>query len=285
MAILLSAEVDVIDLLAEERAQLLSLLTDLSTEEWAAATECPAWSVKGIALHLLGDDISLLSRQRDEEPSSVVVEAKGPTWAELMASLDHFNEQWVETAIFLSPPLLTNLLRVMGDWTQQWYASVDPNRLGETIHWISPIDSQPYWLLAAREYLERWIHHLQIRRAVDRPGLTGARYVIPAIAITMRGFPQGLAAIPAEPETTVTFTITDADASWTLQRTTDEWVLHDGAPTQPSVRLGFSLESAAQVFSRGLLRSDVERHVTVEGETDLADLLVAGLAAFFGREE
>lgn len=285
MAMLLSAEVDVIDLLAEERAQLLSLLTDLSTQEWAAATECPAWSVKGIALHLLGDDISLLSRQRDEEPSSVVVEAKGPTWAELMASLDHFNEQWVETAIFLSPPLLTNLLRVTGDWTQQWYASVDPNRLGETIHWISPIDPQPYWLLAAREYLERWIHHLQIRRAVDRPGLTRARYVIPAIAITMRGFPQGLAGIAAEPGTTVTFSITGADASWTLQRTTDGWALHDGAPAQPSVRLGFSLESAAQVFSRGLLRSDVERHVTVEGEPDLGVMLVAGLAAFFGREQ
>lgn len=284
MAMLTPAHVDVVDLLLEERAELIGLLGELSSEQWAAATECPAWSVKGIALHLLGDDVSLLSRQRDEEPPGVVVETAGSTWDDLMASLDAFNERWVETASFLSPMVITELLRITGDWTQRWYASVDPNQLGETIHWISPTDPQPYWLLAAREYLERWIHHLQIRRAVNAPGLTDARYVTLAVAITLRGFPRGLAAIPAPPDATVMFTITDAEASWTLQSTANGWVLHDGAPSQPTVRLDLDLNGAAHLFSRGLLRSEVDKHVVVDGQSDLAHLLVTGLAAFFGRE-
>lgn len=89
-----------------------------------------------------------------------------------MAAFDRFNEDWVDAASFFSPALIIELLRITGDWTYRWYSSVDPNEAGETIHWISPTDLQPYWLLGAREYLERWIHHLQIRRAVGQPGLT-----------------------------------------------------------------------------------------------------------------
>lgn len=279
-----ATDVDVIGLLHDEREELVQLLAELSVEQWAAATECPAWSVKGIALHLLGDDISLLSRQRDGEPPGVVVEVTGRSWDGFMNALDRFNEDWVEAASFLSPPLITDLLRVTGDWTSKWYASVDPSLVGETIHWISTTDPQPYWLLAAREYLERWIHHLQIRRAVDRPGLNDERYVVPAVAVTLRGFPSGLAAIPAEPDTTITFTITDADASWTLRRTSDAWVLLDGEPPQPNVRLGLTLDSAANLFSRGLPRAGIREQVAVEGDTDLRHLIVAGLEAFFGRE-
>jgi hypothetical protein len=48
-----------------ERDALLELLAGLSTEDWARPTECLAWPVKGVATHILGDDLSLLSRQRD----------------------------------------------------------------------------------------------------------------------------------------------------------------------------------------------------------------------------
>jgi uncharacterized protein (TIGR03083 family) len=280
-----ASSVQVLELLQDERKELLRLLGELSPQEWDAATECPAWSVKGIALHLLGDDVSLLSRQRDEEPPGIMVEAKGDGWEDLMTSLDRFNEQWVDTAGFFSPALILDLLRITGEWTHRWYASVDSDRLGETIHWISPIDPQPYWLLAAREYLERWIHHLQIRRAVNSAGLDGARYVIPAVAITLRGFPRALRGLPASPETTVTFTIRDADVSWTLQSAADSWELHDGAPAEPNVRLSLGVQSAANLFSRGLPRSQVQQHLQIEGHTELGQMLVAGLAAFFGRDD
>jgi mycothiol maleylpyruvate isomerase-like protein len=56
----------VLDVLEPERSALVELLNGLGPEDWAHPTECPSCSIKGIAAHLLGDDLSLLSRQRDE---------------------------------------------------------------------------------------------------------------------------------------------------------------------------------------------------------------------------
>lgn len=53
--------VDVIDLFPGERAALLELLSALTEAEWTAGTACPDWSVKDVALHLLGDDVGRLS--------------------------------------------------------------------------------------------------------------------------------------------------------------------------------------------------------------------------------
>src|SRR5438270_6061010 len=148
-----AARVDALLLYPVERAELLDLLSDLEADEWALPTECPAWSVKGIALHLLADDLSLLSRQRDDEAPGVAIQP-GASFDELFVALDRFNDRWVEAASFFSTSVLLELLRLSGEWTQRFYGSVDPGRLGEAVPWIGP-DSAPYWLLAAREYIER----------------------------------------------------------------------------------------------------------------------------------
>ena len=57
---------DVTPMLRPERALFVELLESLDPEDWDTATECPAYSVKGVATHVLGDDLSLLSRQRDK---------------------------------------------------------------------------------------------------------------------------------------------------------------------------------------------------------------------------
>jgi hypothetical protein len=49
----------VLDVLEPERSALVQLLVGLGPEDWALPTECPAYSVKGVATHLLGDDLSL----------------------------------------------------------------------------------------------------------------------------------------------------------------------------------------------------------------------------------
>src|SRR3954454_1470930 len=95
-----AARLDLLPLYPVERGELLAFLSGLQPDEWAAPTECPAWSVKGIALHILGDDLSLLSRQRDDERSGVAIQP-GATFDELFVALDRFNERWVEAAAFL----------------------------------------------------------------------------------------------------------------------------------------------------------------------------------------
>jgi uncharacterized protein (TIGR03083 family) len=275
-----AARLDLLPLYPVERGELLAFLSDLQPDEWAAPTECPAWSVKGIALHLLADDLSLLSRQRDDEPPGVAIEP-GASFDQLFVALDRFNDRWVEAASFFSTPVLLELLRLSGEWTQQFYGSVDPDRLGEAVPWIGP-DSAPYWLLAAREYIERWIHQLQIRRATGRPGLHDARFVVPAAAVAVRGFPQGFAILPADEATTFTLSVSDA-AAWTVRKDGDAWTLHDGAPDTPAVTLALDLDTAALLFSRALTSAELTERLQPEGDADLGALIVAGLAAFFGR--
>src|SRR5207245_7110413 len=129
------------------------------------------------------------------------------------------------------------------------------DRLGEPVVWIGP-EPAPYWLLTAREDLERWIHQLQIRRAVDRPGLVETRYVVPAVAVAVRGFPQGLAILPADEDTTITVSLSD-NAAWTVRREAGVWTLLDGAAADPTVRLPLDLDTAALLFSRGLTKEEL----------------------------
>src|SRR5690606_35965736 len=49
---------DVTALLRPERAVLIDLLGGLEATDWDRPTECPAYTVKGVATHLLGDDLS-----------------------------------------------------------------------------------------------------------------------------------------------------------------------------------------------------------------------------------
>ena len=51
----------VVDLFPEILDQLLKLLIGLESEEWNRPTVCHGWSVKDVALHLLGGEIGNLS--------------------------------------------------------------------------------------------------------------------------------------------------------------------------------------------------------------------------------
>jgi uncharacterized protein (TIGR03083 family) len=164
----------VLDVLRPERAALLATLEGLGRSDWDRPTECPAYSVQGIATHLLGDDFSLLSRQRDgAEPGLFAVAAEMPG-VDFRTLLDTFNDRWVAAAGFFSPALLVELLRLTGAWTADFYESVDPEAPGE---WVGLFGgggaggSSPYWHSIAREYMERWVHQSQILRALGQPSL------------------------------------------------------------------------------------------------------------------
>src|ERR1039458_828756 len=155
----------ILEVYRPERSTLTSLLDGLSPDEWRRSTECPAYSVKGVATHILGDDLSLLSRQRDQAengPSLLIAELPGSDFRTL---LDTFNDRWVAAARFLSPNLLVELLGLTGEWTAGYYESVDPLTAGESVGLFGARQDQssPFWQAIAREYLERWIHHSQIQ--------------------------------------------------------------------------------------------------------------------------
>jgi len=56
---------DFAGLFGVERARLSELLRGLEPGDWQRPSPCPGWTVLGLCCHLLGDDLGLLSRQRD----------------------------------------------------------------------------------------------------------------------------------------------------------------------------------------------------------------------------
>jgi uncharacterized protein (TIGR03083 family) len=163
----------VLDVYQPERTALLDLLCGLEQQDWAKPTECPAYSVKGVATHILGDDLSLLSRQRDAAANGLVSLGSELPDVDFRTLLDTFNDRWVATASFLSGELLIQLLRLSGEWTEAYYKGVDPHAPGESVGIFGAREGQPspFWQAIAREYLERWIHHSQIRRALGLSSL------------------------------------------------------------------------------------------------------------------
>jgi uncharacterized protein (TIGR03083 family) len=169
----------VLDALRQERAELLRFLQDLTSDEWDSPTECPAYSVKGIASHILGDDLSLLSRQRDGATQGLILVAEKMPGVDFRTLLDTFNDQWVEASRFMSVPLLIEMLRLSGEWSLDYYSDVDPMLPGEPVPLFLPAPGEPspFWQAIVREYLERWAHHSQMRRAVGRPSLADAPFL------------------------------------------------------------------------------------------------------------
>jgi uncharacterized protein (TIGR03083 family) len=175
----------ILEVYRPERSTITSLLEGLGPNEWAWPTECPEYSVKGVATHILGDDLSLLSRQRDKAEnglSFLIAELPGSDFRTL---LDTFNDRWVAAARFLSPNLLVELLDLTGEWSAQYYESVDPLTEGESVGLFGARqdESSPFWQAIAREYLERWIHHSQIRRALGLCSLSDRRFLVPGIEV------------------------------------------------------------------------------------------------------
>ena len=105
--------VDVTSMLRPERAALVELLRSLEPDDWDRPTECPAYSIKGVATHVLGDDLSLLSRQRDQATNGLLLVAEEMAGADFRTILDLFNDTWVSAARFFSAAVLVDLLLVV----------------------------------------------------------------------------------------------------------------------------------------------------------------------------
>lgn len=262
--------------LVEERQALLGLLGQLDASEWQLPTECPAWTVKGLALHVLGDDLSLLSRQRDEATNGLILYAGDHPGLDFRPLLDGFNEQWVQAAQFFSEALVCELLGLTGTWTARYYSSLDPEALGEPVGFFAASGPSPYWQIAAREYVERWVHHHQLRRALGRPDLEGTFLDVAAAAV-VRSLAAHLPDLGAGPGTTIALTVPGL-AAWTLRRSDAGWSLFDGSDEAAATELTLDPAAATTVLSRGLPRREAAAAFALSGDGALGSSAVAAIA-------
>src|SRR6266540_196891 len=121
----LGPAIDVRPLLAEQQAAFIDLLHRLNTDEWAQPTICPGWNVKDVAAHVLGDHIGRLSIHRDG------FRALHPRDGEAFPDfLDRINDEWVNAARRISPPMLIELLTTIGNEIVQFWQTVDLDAIG-----------------------------------------------------------------------------------------------------------------------------------------------------------
>jgi uncharacterized protein (TIGR03083 family) len=263
------------ELFPEILEELLALLRSLDGDQWQRATACPGWSVHDVALHLLGGDAGILSRQRDGYRPQ---EAAVASWGELVAFIDAHNEQWITATRRLSPRLVVDLLAFTGPQVTGYFLSRDPLAPGAPVSWAGA-GPAPVWLDLAREYTERWLHQQHIREAVGAPLLDQPHYLAPVLATFVHALPVAYEATAAPDGTAVVLTISGAaGGEWALRREGAEWRLYQGRSAGAAATITLAADTAWRLFTRGISSGDARERATVMGDIDLARPLFSAVA-------
>jgi uncharacterized protein (TIGR03083 family) len=270
--------IQVVHLFSETLDALVALLSNLSADDWQQPTVCAGWAVKDIAAHLLGGELGILSRKRDgyAYSGSPIMD-----WRDLVALINDLNDSWVKATRRLSPQLLCDFLRFTGEQVNLYFASLDPEALGDPVDWASA-EPAPVWLDLAREYTERWHHQQQIRDAVGRPGLKAPRYLAPVLDAFIRALPRAYRDVEAEDGAQVTLAITGPSGNrWHLLRERGAWQLYldTEAPSLATVSLDEDL--AWRLFTKGIKPEAARARVVIEGDERLA-LPALGMISIIG---
>ncbi len=255
----------VANLFPEVLAELLSLLKSLSDEDWQKPTVCESWSVKDVALHLLGVEVGNLSRRRDGHKINQNIN----TWEELVVAVNDSNQSWVEASRRISNHLLLDLLELTG--TQMWayFASLDPYAMGPSVSWVGTKPCK-VWVDIAREYTERWHHQQHIRDAVGKPGLKQPRYFSPVLQAYMLALPRTYQQVLAADGTSVAVTITGAaGGSWSITSLGGDWRLYSGLPDMQDAHVILQDDLAWRLFTRGIQRETAREQMLFDGDQSL----------------
>lgn len=263
-----------------ERTSLVELLSSLAAGQWQMPTVCPGWSVKDVALHLLGGDIDLLSRRRDGvTPADTPGRPAG--FQELVASLDLLNQTWVEATRRISPRLLCELLAVTGEATFRYVDGLDLFAVEESVSWIRP-EPVPNWLDVARQYTERWTHQQQIRDAVGVPGLKEPAFMTPVLATFVHALPRAFTGVSAAVGTTVQVVIAgQAGGCWVLTRTPLGWELAAGTAAASRARVALDADTAWRLWTKQIGPDAAQAAVSISGDRALG-LPVLNAVAIIG---
>ncbi|MFT3893452.1 MAG: maleylpyruvate isomerase family mycothiol-dependent enzyme [Anaerolineales bacterium] len=248
-------------LFPEIHGKLIALLKSLSESDWQKPTICSNWSVKDVALHLLGGEIGNLSSRRDGNASKASIN----TWNELVTFINDWNQSWVSVANRISPRLLIDLLALVGSQMCEYFQGLDPFAMGGAVSWVGS-EPAPVWLDLAREYTERWHHQQHIRDAVEQPDLKQPRYFSPVLEAFVRALPKTYREIVADENTTVTLTVTgELGGRWSILRDGKGWDLYSGAPAEPNSEVIIDQETAWRLFTRGISQTMAQERALIKG--------------------
>jgi uncharacterized protein (TIGR03083 family) len=264
----------VVDRFGPLRIHLLTLLADLGEDDWASPTAAPRWSVKDVAAHLLGGDISILSGKRDgfRPPQKIA------SHDQLIELVDRLNAEWVLAARRMSPRLLRELLAFSGAEVEACFASLDPMAMGGAVSWAGP-DPAPVWFDLAREFTERWHHQQQIRDATGRPPLYDPYFLSPVLDTFVRALPYAFRNSMAPAGTSVRLEIAgEAGGVWFVYKAEEAWTLVLDSTAEPATNVVLPQDVAWRLFTKGIDREKARSLAVIDGRGELAAPIFATTA-------
>lgn len=275
----------IVEAFPELQTRLLDFLAALSDEQWQLPTVCAGWSVKDVALHLLGGNVANLSRRRDGLTDALA--AYAPAGADLsdhdalITALNAWNEDWVAATRRMSPRLLGQLLAVTGNDLNEYYRGLDLRAMGDPVGWISA-DPMPVWVDIAREYTEHWMHQAQIRDAMGDYGIREPRLFAPVLATFMLALPHALRDVAAPEGTRLRVVITGAaGGEWSAVRGPERWEMATATAVAATATATLDQEDAWRLWTRGLSSDAAARALQASGDARLAGALPK-MVAFLG---
>lgn len=265
--------IEVRDRFPIDRAALIDLLRVLDTAEWSRPTVCADWDVRDVALHILGGDLSNISRRRDG--------VQVPTWGpgeDAGAFLARVNQEWVAAARHFSSRLVIELLESSGPALFAYFKTLDPAALGGPVSWAGR-GPAPVWLDLAREYMERWVHQQHIRDAVRRPGQSEARFARPVIAASMHALPMAMDKHAGHEHGAVVIEIPgSAGGAWSVVREDQRWRLFEGAAEDARATVEVAAEDWWRVVTLGVRPEDAWSAAKIAGDRELARAVFTAIA-------
>jgi len=250
--------------------ELLSLLRNLSEEEWTRATICSPWSVKDICLHLLGGDFSNLSWKRD----GFSIFSEIASYEHLVQLVNEHNAHWVANMQHLSPKLLIDTLKFTGEQATEYFQSLDPLKSGVPVDWVSSAPA-PVWLDLAREYTERWHHQQHIRDAINKPGLKEAKFLGPVLDTFILALPRTYKDVIAKEEIAINInTSGNIHRDWVLSYQSNQWILCEGFVENPKASLFIDSDLLWRVFTKGISVEDAKNQSKLSGDKKIAEKLL-----------
>lgn len=247
----------------DERRRLLAFLEGLTPAQWVAPSAAPGWTVRDLALHLLDDDLTWLSHQRDGSTAALVDMSDRRRFVELLAAK---NQRWVDAARGFSPRVVIDLLGWAGDQVDAFHARCDLRGEG----WVSWASSQPvpFWFNLAQEFTERWVHQQQMREAVGRVE-NHADHLPEVLRTFVWAVPHQLGQ-PTDAATSLEVTVAGV-ACWTLTSNGGGWVMEERTATNPTATVTLSPDAAWRLFTGANLPP---AQVAVTGPAQITDAVL-----------
>jgi uncharacterized protein (TIGR03083 family) len=152
----------VVDALVGEWQALAELLDPLTEEEWSLPSPCPGWTVKDVAAHVIGTELTL------EGQSSPALTDTLRSGAHIRNDIGAINEAWVDSFRSRPGPEVARTLREVTARRAAALEAMSPEEF-DADSW-TPAGPGSYGRFMQIRVYDCWVHEQDIRSALGRPG-------------------------------------------------------------------------------------------------------------------